>query len=1072
LLGFLAVSDGIDAEVAYALGLLHLLRGESRGDAGQQDLLVALILLLPIYLTQPDALPDPVRSWIGGLDGVAALAAVPLEQALAVALVEVGNLLLQRLVRLGEFGNGAAVVGVVRRAVGGLPEGHEARALALCNLGYALLVADPRSAEVEGGARASVVDETVAVFREAFGQTPPTDPNYARCAYGLAVALRVKADLAQDHSLLVEAVGLFRATINSDTSDDKELARQAEVQLAELKARPRPLVQQAEVCLAEVEVWLADPRLDSEERAKLEEARAALNDGLATLERALGRTPRDVFAEWSPQSGASKTGDAGSVEDPMSFLAKLFGVGSTNVQHPNTRLADFLATHLGYFKNLEYLMEFGFKAVNDIAREQLMGQSDRAGSDERPPWSSRAALAKSGRNPRADRTDLDEILGLHERLLRELPTDTPEYLQLRILYGALSRARMRDRHDAGAMAQLEEEIGQQWPSIVQALSARLRERFSTREEVENSAAMSTGILSPFETMGAVDDTIRRYRRQLAAMPEDHPDRRATLTHLAHALFTRYMITSEEVIFQEAVGVVRQTLTATSLPDPQLVYWWGLAAYLRPASDEMTEASAPASESRSSGIAVPSSGLALVKIFDGDAPGALVALENGRAIMLSSAFITRREVDDLRAVEPRLAERFVMLRERSYPDLNLGREAGALQRERALIEEWNTVLDQIKTLPGFDRFLLPAALDYADLVPAAAEGPVITINIDRWRCDALVLHDGEAQVVSLPRLHAAELVEQATAFQAAIGKLSTHPRNSGALVIGAASRVVLDTLGWLWDVLAEPVFDALRFGEHLETDQPWPRMWWSPTGPLNFLPLHAAGHHETAGASVLDRVVSSYTPTLRALLHSRSRRTLPRPHTALAVAMPETPDHAALPETVREITAFAAGLTGPAPLIGPAATRAAVLDALPGATLAHFACHASSDPTDPSTSHLLLHDGPLNVTEISRIPLDGAELAYLSSCATARGSTVLADEAIHLASAFQLAGYAQAIGTLWEVSDDVAARTATNFHRELTQTINDSARKAGALALHTVTRRMRKEMPTNPWAWAAYVHAGA
>jgi hypothetical protein len=121
LLGFLAVSDGIDAEVAYALGLLHLLRGESRGDAGQQDLLVALFLLLPIYLTQPDALPDPVRSWIGGLDGVADLAAVPLEQALAVALVEVGNLLLQRLVRLGEFGNGAAVVGVVRRTSGGPP---------------------------------------------------------------------------------------------------------------------------------------------------------------------------------------------------------------------------------------------------------------------------------------------------------------------------------------------------------------------------------------------------------------------------------------------------------------------------------------------------------------------------------------------------------------------------------------------------------------------------------------------------------------------------------------------------------------------------------------------------------------------------------------------------------------------------------------------------------------------------------------------------------------------------------------------------------------------------------------
>ncbi len=335
--------------------------------------------------------------------------------------------------------------------------------------------------------------------------------------------------------------------------------------------------------------------------------------------------------------------------------------------------------------------------------------------------------------------------------------------------------------------------------------------------------------------------------------------------------------------------------------------------------------------------------------------------------------------------------------------------------------------------------------------------MITINLDRWRCDALVLHKGEAQLVPLPRLHVTELVEQAGAFQAAIAALSTRPTGEGALAIGVARRVVLDTLGC---------------AEHLETDRPWPRLWWSPTGPLNFLPLHAAGHHETAGASVLDRVISSYTPTLRALLHSRSRR-VPSLHcTALAVAMPETPGHAALPATVREATAFAAGLTGPASLIGLAATRAAVCSALPGATLAHFACHASSDPTDPSASHLLLHDGPLNVTEISRLQLDGAELAYLSACATARGSTVLADEAIHMASAFQLAGYAQAIGTLWEVSDDIAARTAANFHHELAQTINDSIRKAGALALHTVTRRMRKETPTKPWVWAAYVHAGA
>ncbi|MEO3868218.1 CHAT domain-containing protein [Nonomuraea sp. B12E4] len=254
------------------------------------------------------------------------------------------------------------------------------------------------------------------------------------------------------------------------------------------------------------------------------------------------------------------------------------------------------------------------------------------------------------------------------------------------------------------------------------------------------------------------------------------------------------------------------------------------------------------------------------------------------------------------------------------------------------------------------------------------------------------------------------------------------------------------------------------------DGVWPRLWWSPTGPLNSLPLHAAGHHTVAGASVLDRAVSSYTPTVRALLHSRARP-VPARRAGLTVAMPATPGHAALPETAREAVEVTARIQGQV-LVGPRASRAAVLAALPGASVAHFACHAGSDPYDPSASHLLLHDGTLSVTEISRLHLDDAELAYLSACATARGGARLADEAMHLASAFQLAGYAQAVATLWEIGDHTAATMAADFHRELGGALGDPARIPGALALHTATRRMRAAMPGRPSAWAAFLHSGA
>ena len=123
------------------------------------------------------------------------------------------------------------------------------------------------------------------------------------------------------------------------------------------------------------------------------------------------------------------------------------------------------------------------------------------------------------------------------------------------------------------------------------------------------------------------------------------------------------------------------------------------------------------------------------------------------------------------------------------------------------------------------------------------------------------------------------------------------------------------------------------------------------------------------------------------------------------------------------------------LTGPEATREAVLAALPGARWAHFACHGSADLADPSASRLLLDDhqtAPLTVVDVARLRLDDAELAFLSACSTARPVGRLADEAIHLASAFQLAGYRHVIGTLWPIGDQHAVDIADDIYTALTR----------------------------------------
>ena len=112
----------------------------------------------------------------------------------------------------------------------------------------------------------------------------------------------------------------------------------------------------------------------------------------------------------------------------------------------------------------------------------------------------------------------------------------------------------------------------------------------------------------------------------------------------------------------------------------------------------------------------------------------------------------------------------------------------------------------------------------------------------------------------------------------------------------------------------------------------------------------------------------------------------------------------------------------------------MLAQLPGCAIAHFACHGASDPADPSQSLLLLHDhdsDPLTVASLAPINLDHAQLAYLSACSTAlTGDAELIDEAIHLTTAFQLAGFPHVIGTLWEINDAIAVTIADTFYTAL------------------------------------------
>src|SRR2546429_5203398 len=293
---------------------------------------------------------------------------------------------------------------------------------------------------------------------------------------------------------------------------------------------------------------------------------------------------------------------------------------------------------------------------------------------------------------------------------------------------------------------------------------------------------------------------------------------------------------------------------------------------------------------------------------------------------------------------------------------------------------------------------------------------------------------------------------------------TPPENGKAV-----TAPMFDVLSWLWDAVAAPIVDHLGHRDAPEPGAPWPCVWWIPTGALSPLPIHAAGRHQQGdgrGQSVLDLVVSSYTPTARVLWKARQARRLKAD--SLIVGINAVPGLPRLDQAEAEAQAVCRLMDEPTPpLLGHAAVHDRVTALLPAAGLSHFACHAVADPVDPARSYIALQDKGLTVAAIGKFEFRHAWLAFLSACSTAVTTEDLPDESIHIASAFQLAGYAHVIATLWRLNDYVAPELAEAIYRAL------NAGREPALAVHDAVRAMRDDpiLGSMPQFWAAHVHFG-
>jgi CHAT domain-containing protein len=188
-----------------------------------------------------------------------------------------------------------------------------------------------------------------------------------------------------------------------------------------------------------------------------------------------------------------------------------------------------------------------------------------------------------------------------------------------------------------------------------------------------------------------------------------------------------------------------------------------------------------------------------------------------------------------------------------------------------------------------------------------------------------------------------------------------------------------------------------------------------------MPLHAAGIYNKGEEDCCsDYVVSSYTPTLTALLHAQKSAPSLYPKESEMVLVSAQQSHSRMVPVLlnveEEMTQVAAASEKAGLSINidstPDATVANVRNTLKTANFAHIACHGIQDPGNPLTSGFCLSDGRLQVIQLMTLKPKNAFFAFLSACETAKGDENQPDQMVHLAAAMLFVGFRSVVATMW------------------------------------------------------------
>lgn len=371
----------------------------------------------------------------------------------------------------------------------------------------------------------------------------------------------------------------------------------------------------------------------------------------------------------------------------------------------------------------------------------------------------------------------------------------------------------------------------------------------------------------------------------------------------------------------------------------------------------------------------------------------------------------------------------------------------------------------------------------DLKTIAGSGVIIIVNVPKIgdQSTAFVVDNAAIQFCELPEFTRGKVWHWARFMTGELReKMESEP--------GIMNRQLRELLTWLWISLVEPLFRTSEF-ERKFRSQALPRIWWIASGPVSYLPLHAVRLSDgNPSCDALDRIVSSYVPTIKALAVLRKRElkiSKPQMSKLLFIGMPRTPGSRDITGITQEIEAVKQ--VDPLRLtveVRFAPTRESLLGDIATFNIVHCACHGHSSSEDPLKSGLRIFaagksghkteaTASLTVEDLMLLQGKKCDLAFLSACNTADNpDTFLADECIHIASAFQIAGFSHVVSTMWPCSDHGCVAIVKSFYANLfsSQQVYQG-HDTISRSVHDAVKSLRDDFPKQPLLWATFVHYG-